>query len=65
MKKISKQFRPHVGPHQIEITDNKNRQSLSGKQPVFIFDFFTLEQPLRYSITSYIAKKSNVIPVLI
>ncbi|WP_378183404.1 tetratricopeptide repeat protein [Aquimarina sp. SS2-1] len=60
LKKLSKSFREHIGPHQIEIPKSKHWQDISGTQPVFIFDFFAIEKSLRYSITSYVSELCKV-----
>ena len=60
MKKISKYFRSHIGPHHIEFQTETNWQELQGRQPVFIFDFFAQQPALRYSINDHIAELCGI-----
>lgn len=60
LKKLSKSFRTHIGPHQIEIPKNENWQGLLNHQPIFIFDFFAISKSLRYNITSYISELCEI-----
>ncbi|WP_299442437.1 hypothetical protein [uncultured Aquimarina sp.] len=60
LKKLSKSFRAHIGPHQIETSKNESWQGISGIQPIFFFDFFAIGKPLRYKITSYISELCEI-----
>ncbi|MBW1295031.1 tetratricopeptide repeat protein [Aquimarina litoralis] len=60
LRKLSKSFREHIGPHRIEISKNNDWQGISGNQPIFFFDFFAIGKSLRYSIVSYISELCEI-----
>ncbi len=52
-KNISKQFRPHIGLHAIEIPKNEAWEGIDEESTIFIYDHYAMDEEVREGLTSY------------